>query len=214
MKNLILPIALAVILLTGCSKEASIDQFEEQNIDSVYVLNQLDGTTTWETMALNELPKSTCTGSQNNSIWRVKTNGYYMPSTRDAMTITWSGTQDESGYYGRAELKQISANHSLHFLLETECITVYGNEAVYGGVITQTIIHSGNVPNISLGWRFYFKVIDSEGGYVDYDQIANTTIFVSPMSPSLCGVYLPNNPIWSSQGYSDVIEPGFVEVSN
>ena len=47
---------------------------------------------------------------------------------------------------------------------------------------------------------------------VNHDQIANKTIFASPSSPSLCNAYLPNHIIWSSQGYTDVIEPGFVIV--
>ena len=46
------------------------------------------------------------------------------------------------------------------------------------------------------------------------DQIANCTMFASPMSPSLCNAYLPNNQIWSSEGYADVISPGFVVVKH
>jgi hypothetical protein len=94
--------------------------------------------------------------------------------------------------------------------METECVTVQGNQAVYGGTITHVRSLTGNAPSIGVGWRFYFKVTDSER----FDQIANTTIFASPMSPSLCNVYLPNNPMWSSQGNTNVIAPGFVVVNH
>ncbi len=91
--------------------------------------------------------------------------------------------------------------------METECVTVNSNEAVYGGTITQVKTLSGDAPNIQVGWRFYFKVIDSR-----VDQKSNTTIFASPRSLSLCNEYPPNHPIWSSQGYEEVFSPGFVIV--
>jgi hypothetical protein len=134
------------------------------------------------------------------------------------MTITWSGTQTSNGVSGGAEIIQATPNFSFHFGMETECVTVDGKEAVYGGIITQVRSLSGNAPNIGVGWRFYFKVIDNgtggvPGGIIPYDQISNKTIFASPMSPSLCNAYLPNNQMWSSRGYTDVIEPGFVAVN-
>ena len=41
MKNLILSMTAGLILLTGCSKDDSVEQIEEQTVDHVYVLNHL-----------------------------------------------------------------------------------------------------------------------------------------------------------------------------
>ena len=211
MKNLILTTALGIILLTGCSKDDSLELIEEQSTNSVYVLYQLNETTPWGTIVLDEFQRTT---DFQNPV-TAHTDGYYLPSSKDAMTITWSGTQRKDGSRkGRAELRQISPNINFHFILDTECLMAEANEAVYGGTIIQIKSLYGNVPDIDLGWRFYFKVIDSgHGGNITYDQIANITMFASPMSPSLCGVYPPNNRIWSSKGYTEVVEPGYVVVS-
>lgn len=210
MKNSILLIALGLILLTGCSKDDSIELIEEQTTNSVYVLYQLNEIASWETIVLDEFQRTVYIQHPITA----HTDGYYRPTSRDGMSLTWSGTQHRDGYRkGSAEFKQSTPNFILHFSMETECVTVEGNEAVYGGIITQVKATNGNSPNISAGWRFYFKVIDSgQGSTVTYDQIANITMFASPMSPSLCG-FLPNYHIWSSQGYSDVIDPGYVVVS-
>ena len=198
-----------LILLTGCSKDDSVEQIEEQTVDHVYVLNQFNETSTWETMVLDESLERTDLPNDN-----AHTDGYYMPTNRNGMTITWSGTQNQNGTYGRAEFKQITPNFSLHFNLETECVTVYGNEAVYGGRITQVREISGNAPPIGVGWYFYFKVIDNIHERVPLDKIANKTIFATPRAPILCNAYSPNNFIWSRLGYSDVVRPGFVVVNN
>jgi hypothetical protein len=210
MKNLTLLFALGLILLTSCSKDDSLEQTELQTIDSVYVLNQFEGSTTWESMQIDELQNSANLAYSIIDGDNAHTDGYYVPSSRDAMTITWSGTQTRNGTRGGAEIRQATPNFSFHFVLETECVTVKGNQAVYGGTITQVKSLNGNTPSIGVGWRFYFKVTDSES----FDQIANTTIFASPMSPSLCNAYLPNNQMWTSQGNTNVLAPGFVVVKN
>jgi|TARA_R110002110_G_scaffold175760_5_gene379484 hypothetical protein len=208
MKNLTLLFALGLILVSGCTKDESYKQIEEQTINSVYVLNQLEGAFTWETMLIDELQDSTKRTYSIIDGENAHTDGYYVPSSRDAMTITWSGTQTTNGARGSAEIRQTTPNFSLLFVLETECVTVDGNQAVYGGTITEIKALTGNAPPIGMGWRFYFKVIDSQR----MDQIANCTMFASPMSPSLCNAFLPTNLTWSTQGYSEVLSPGFVEV--
>lgn len=216
MKNLILSLTLGLILLTGCSKEESFEPIEEQTIDSVYVLKQIDGTTTWETMSIEGLQ----TGSDyiyttDNGNSNGQTSGLFMPTYRDLLVISWSGFTDETGTYGNAEIQMSTPGYSFHFILQTECITVDGNAAMYGGIVTEVVEQSGNPPPFGINWRFYFEVKDSEqGGRHIYDQISNTRIFASPRSPSLCLAYPAGHRIWSSQGYEDVREPGFVEVSN
>ena len=210
MKNLTLLFALGLILVAGCTKDESYKQIEEETINSVFVLNQLDGSSSWETMPTHELQNSANRTYFKNNGNDAHTNGYYAPASRDAMTITWSGTQTINGGHGMASIQQSTPNFSFDLVLETECVTADGNQAVYGGTITQIKALAGNTPPIGVGWRFYFKVIDSE----HMDQIANCTMFASPMSPSLCNAYLPNNQIWSSQGYTEVMPPGYVVVKN
>jgi hypothetical protein len=209
MKNLTTLLVLSLIILTGCTKDGSLEQTELQTIDSVFALNQFDGSATWEALQIDELQNSADRTYSTNGE-NAHANGYYQPTSRDAMTITWSGTQNGNGARGSARIQQSTPNFSFHLVLETECVMVDGNQAVYGGTITQVRSLNGNAPPIGIGWRFYFKVTDSES----FDQIANTTIFASPRSMSLCNVYLPNNQIWSSQGSTNVNAPGFVEVSN
>ena len=173
MKNLTLLFALGLILVTGCTKDESYKQIEEQTINSVYVLNQLDGSPAWETILIQDLQNSSTRTYFKNNGNDAHTNGYYVPASRDAMTITWSGTQTINGGHGMASIQQSTPNFSFDIILETECVTMDENQAVYGGVITQVKTLKGNAPLIGVGWRFYFKVIDSE----DVDQIANYTMF-------------------------------------
>ena len=217
MKNSILLVALGLILLTGCSKDDSVvqieEQIEEQKTNTVYVLNQINETATWETMVLDE--NQGRTDQPGPTTMTAHTEGFYKSLSRDGMTITWTGSQNENGTIGIAEIKQTTPNFSIHFNLKTECVTVHGNQAVYGGRITQVREISGNGPQIGEGWYFYFKVIDNNHERsVPLDKIANRTIFASPMAPTLCNVYSPNNFIWSSQGYATVVTPGFVVVGN
>jgi len=212
MKNLILTTVLGIILLTGCSRDDSIELIENQTTNSSYVLYQLNDIDSGETIVLDEFQR---TGYFQTPI-TAHTEGYYLPSYKNAMTITWSGTQYADGSRkGRAELIQISPDINFHFILDTECIMAEDNEAVYGGTIIEVKSLYGGLTDIDLGWRFYFKVIDSKhSGNNSYDKIANITMFASPRSPSLCGIYPPSNIIWSLKGYSKVIEPGFVVVSS
>jgi hypothetical protein len=145
----------------------------------------------------------------------AQTAGHYESSTIRARTIlSWSGSQSNGSARGSAEIKMTGLDYSFKFAMETECVTVNGNEAVYGGIITEITALSGKPPYFEIGWRFYFKVVDYQRGAHQFDKISNMMIFASPMSPPICGVSGPSNQIWSSQGYSEVQRPGFVEVSN
>ncbi len=210
MKNLFLTMTAGLILLTGCSKEESFETTPEQINDLVYVLEQNGNTSNFKTITLEGANLTLTTEDDGYG----ETYGLYAPNTRDQRLLSWSGFTDETGTYGTAEYHFSLPAYTLHFVMQAECIVVEGNKAMYGGIITEVIERSGNAPEIAENWRFYFKVIDNEQGSRHiYDQISNTMIFASPMSPSLCNAYPPGHRIWSSEGYQDVREPGFVEVS-
>ena len=213
MKNLIFTIAAGLILLTGCSKDDSVEQFEEQTNDIVYVSKQYNGNSIWETMEIDVKDNNPYSNTADTRGYGF-TSGLYNPPNRNPLLITWNGTKDESGYNGSAEIQMTTPSYSFHFIMETECITVIDNVAMYGGLITHVVEVSGDPP-FGIYWRFYFKVIDNTiVVHSGIDKISSMRIFASPMSPSLCNVYPPNHPIWSSHGYDEVHEPGFVIVEN
>ncbi len=214
MKNLTLLFALGFILLTSCSKEESVEQFEEQTNDIVYVSKQYQGKSIWETMEIDvkdNNPYSNTTDPRGYGF----TNGLYNPPNRNPLLITWNGTRDANGSRGSAEIQMTTPSYSFHFIMETECVTVIDNVAMYGGLITQVVEVTGDPPPFGIFWRFYFKVIDNANeGLSGIDKISSMRIFASPRSMSLCNVYPPNHRIWSSQGYDEVHKPGFVVVDN
>jgi hypothetical protein len=213
MKNLIIPIALGIFLFTSCSKDESFEQTEDQTTHSVYVLKQNNQTTSWETISLENVQENTSSAIPVQVSTSNHTEGQFTSSTRDLFSITWSGTQSNGRTSGSAVIEQTTPSSSFKFIMETECVTVDGDNAVYGGIITEVITRSGDTPQIGINWRFYFKVIDNgRGSSTVFDQISNTRLFTSPRSQSLCNVYLPNDPIWSSQGYENVLQPGYVDV--
>ncbi len=213
MKNLFLTLTAGLFLLTACSKDESFEQIDAPSNDLVYVLEQNGNTSTFTSIALENRSQGPTTPSNNFG----ESSGMYEPIFEDPIRLTWSGLQDDTGTFGTAELQIIRPTYSLHIIMETECIMAEGNKAVYGGTITQVVTLSGNAPQIAPMWRFYFQVTDvavaanEQGGI---DRISNKWIFASPMSPSLCSVYPPSHRIWSTNGYAQVIEPGFVYASD
>ena len=214
MKNSILLITLGLFLLTGCSKDDSVEQFEEQTNDIVFVSKQFNGDSFWEAVEIDVIDNTFPNSQTRDTKGYGFTHGLYNPPNRNPLLITWKGKKDESGYSGSAEIQMSTPSYSFHFIMETECVTVIDNEALYGGLITQVVKVSGNPPPFGMYWRFYFKVIDNVNDGKGIDKISSMKIFASPRSMSLCNEYPPHHPIWSSQGYNDVVSPGFVVVDN
>jgi len=214
MKNLIIPIALGIFLFTSCSKDESLEQTEDQTSNLIHVLEQNLEQDSFRTIEIDNFTGGinyTATTRDNDF---AHCSGLYMPGNRDATILSWSGNRDNTGTYGYAELQITKPSYSLHIVMETECITLDGNKAVYGAIITDVIELRGNAPQIGELWRFYFQVTDNKLGFSTVaDQISSTMLFASPRSHSLCATYPPNHDIWSSNGRENVLDPGFVEVS-
>jgi hypothetical protein len=214
MKNLFLTLTAGLFLLTACSKDESFEQIDGQSNDLIYVLEQNNEQGTFTTMEIDNFQggvNSTRTTDHGDLGY---TSGLYEPMFQDPVILSWSANKDETGTYGNAELQISRPNYNIHILMETECISLDGDTAMYGAIITEVLDLSGATPPLTANWRFYFQVKDNapENG-IRGDQISSTSIFASPRSPSLCNVYPPNHLIWSANGSQDVMSPGFVEVS-
>jgi hypothetical protein len=213
MKKIVLSMSIGLLLLAGCSKENTDTQIEEQTSDLVYVFN-LDGkSNAWETTSINEQPINTdATYNRGNS---AHAHG-------DFPGVEFSGTQNNGGTHGSATVNFGPAT----FTLETECVMVEGNEAVYGGTITQI---EGPLPPgfpFGIGNYLYFKVFDNgQGNNADPDQFYGQSKF---SFTSQCGTYTPSNAsVWpptitiplpwgdvTINLINDVPEPGSIKVNN
>ncbi len=214
MKNLILTTALSMILLTSCTVQDEILPESKLQEETHFILDQKNNTVSkayFESTYSYAASRANILDYSSNTLY---TSGYYTSSNRYQITINWEGKQKGSTAAGAAEIIYATPVSYAEIIMDTECITVIGNQAVYGGKVTKFQGSLPQVPRLQENWRIYFKVIDDE--IIDnatYDQIANNIIFASPQSTSLCDVYLPDNEIWSMQGYDQVNEPGFVSVS-
>lgn len=182
--------SLGLFLFTSCSKEDSPDQITEQTADSVYVFN-LDGNSqAWETMTIDDLPSKT-------DVTTNRVNGNSAHAHGDFPNVVFSGTENNGGTHGTATLNL----GPWGFALETACIRVEGNEAIYDGIVTET-----TGPPFFVGWHMVFKVIDNgQGNNASADQYYGG-IWLSPQE--LCDVPLDFGPSY------DVPEPGSIKVNN
>jgi len=183
MKKLIIFLSLGIFFFTSCSKEESNDQFTEQTADSVYVLNHSNGTTTWEAISTDKLETNVTSNNRGNS---SHTHGNI------AGFSTFNGTQNNGGSHGSAV---IHIPNQLHIILETTSVAVIGadgNEAIYGGLVTEVVFNNipppppppcPTFPNcppppppppcspFDLGSYVYFSVIDNgQGNNADPDE--------------------------------------------
>ncbi|MBT8272947.1 MAG: hypothetical protein KJO77_04015, partial [Bacteroidia bacterium] len=124
MKNLILSIAAGLFILTSCSVDEPIETIQDQSLETMYVLNQMDGSSSLEAVASYGSPIENITYDGVPDL--PHTEGYFKPPQKDAMSITWDGTQIGNDKSGGAEIKQDALNSSFSFKLVTECVTVDG----------------------------------------------------------------------------------------
>ena len=217
MKNLFLTITAGLFLLTGCSKDDSLELIEPKSTDLIYVLDQNMDQANFNAIEIDNFQAEAKFSTSTETSEFGSTSGYYEPAFRNTVILEWSANRDERGTSGTAELQISNPSYSMHFIMETECISIDGGVAMYGAIITEVIELTGDTPPLTVAWRLYFQVKDGDNNgtkRLNFDQMSNKWIFASPRSPSLCSVYPPKHPIWSSNGYENVLSPGFVEVSN
>lgn len=215
MKKLTFTIVAGIALLTGCSKDEPIEIIQNETNQEVLVVNQLDGTSTYETVSNDALYLNfDNTNDTKAGSLEASTEGALIPASKNAMTITWDGTHNANAIFGEAVMKQESPNSNFIFGITTECVIAEGNEAVYGGIITKAKGVYDGFANVSEGWRVYFKVTDGDKTKGGVDQISNTILFAAPKSGSLCNVYAPSDVIWTTLGATDIEAPGYVIVKH
>ncbi len=202
---------LALVILFGCAKEETTTAIaDNQQVDesSVYVLNASGDSPTWEVISLDELPSTqsssgSATNRDNNGN-SVHTHGSLGPNSQP---FVWSGTENNGGPHGSAYLEfgpgQIT--------MVTECIRVEGNEAVYGGTITEFVNPFGP---FDVGWHIYIKVIDNgQGNNAPPDQANGVYALMDPSS-SGCDIFTPSHPVYNIFPDYEIQEPGKVKVNN
>ena len=199
--------AFALLFAFGCQKQESApaaDQQTTKTID-VWLFNSEDGSVVQKTIDVNDLQSNSASNDlkQTNS---AHTHGSYSNESR---SVTWSGTQNNGGTHGSAIVTLNFADPAIVLTLETACVMVEGNEAVYGGTITEAV----NVPEgesyFEVGGHFLFKVIDNGQGHnAPPDQYSNIIAVFNG-----CGFMVPSEWIWGLGGYGDVEAPGSVKVN-
>lgn len=212
MNKLIPLMALALLVLVGCAKEETIPTMaDHQQVEEsgAFVLSLEGDNPVWEYVTLEEPVTSSVSWRENEG------NSGHMHGEiiyGGISMAVFSGTQNNGGAHGSATLNIRGRN----FTLETECVMVEGNEAVYGGIITAL---DPGFPNFQVGDRAYFKVFDNgQGNNAPADQFWGGFRFST--SGSQCGIWTPGSTAWPELLFGfipmilDIEEPGSVKVNN
>ena len=183
-----------LILVTGCSKEGTSDQIEQQETQTDYVLKQSNGAFVWEAIEV-DLPMDNATTAGNHARGEsAHAHGDYT-GFGGSTTISFSGTENNGGAHGSAEVWQAGGPFEAHFAMETTSMVVDGNYAIYGGVITEVFVNTfppppppppcPTFPNCpppppcnpnSVGNYIYFTVYDNgQGNNAPADQYLGLT---------------------------------------
>ena len=216
MKKTILLASFGLFLLTGCSKESTDTQVEQQSEELIYVLKTIDGKATWEEQSLDTdmLNSHTSTAKKSNNGNSTHTHGSL---DLGSLQMTWSGTENNGGTHGSAVLTQQFGPFNVNVTMETDCVNVIGNEAVYTGRITG----SENDPTgflFKIGNKVSLKVIDNgQGNNAPADQFAGLSISIGGFlggEPQVCeSIGQPDFPSWNSPP-TDIPAPGSVKINN
>lgn len=232
MKKLIPLMALALVILVGCAKEeittaalSTADQQVEES--SVWVMNTDGDSPVWEAVTSDEL-QSTQSYSGSSATSRSNSAHTHGDLAFNVYSLSWSGTENNGGPHGSAIVEQTWSGGIAQFILETACVSVEGNEAVYVGIITEAINPPPappppppcpSFPNCpppppnpySVGNSVFFKVIDNgQGNNAPSDQHSTGVFFTSV---AVCPT--PSSGIWSLPFLTilDVEAPGSVKVN-
>ncbi len=218
MKKLIFFMSFAIIAFYGCEKSEMNPSSENQEVEkssvAAFVLN-LSDETTYEVIYLSqeEMQGETNQYKSSNS---AHTHGTYHGGGGSTV-VTFNGTQNKGGSHGSAELQLATPFGNAHVIMKTVSVIVDGNEAIYGGIVTEVIENTLVIPPppppppgfppppppptpYLLGSHTYFKVLDNgQGNNADPDQYHGLIVSTSNPIPD-GGVGLP----WFFSTFMDV----------
>jgi hypothetical protein len=215
-------VACLALLFTSCEKELSNSDSNILALDNTEnAVYQINASGEFELIQISEdMLEQTKTGSIS-----TRSNGNSAHTHGDfsweaaGITLEWSGTENNGGPHGSATFQQVmnlpfppfSAN--LQLTLETECVTVIDNEAVYGGLITEAVDNPFPPGGpFDVGNHVFFKVIDNgQGNNAPADQYATGIFIVPSFVTTACDIFTPDAPYWGST--LDVVSPGKVKVN-
>lgn len=206
MKKLFPLFILALVILIGCAKEETTptvadNQQVDESVAYEYVFHQSDDGGSWEltTIDAQEYTTGTTASSRSNSAH----------AHADYIGIVFNGTENNGGTHGSAYWVVNGPAGLVEMTMETECVMVEGNEAVYGGIVTEIVNPFGPFQE---GTHMYFKVIDNgQGNNAPADQF-NGIIGFSPVLQ--CGIWTPSSTKFDSAPDFDMPEPGTCKVNN
>ena len=203
MRNVFFLLVLPLLLMLGCTKEQfdtntstgtqNMEKSSQVTLINFSATSRMIETISVEDLKNNSLPQLNPRTSSNSSV-----NGHFSPIPMAEVYVTISGMKNNSGVHGNGQVK----SSFLDFNMQTECLTVVGNEAIYGGVITQVnyvdpawILEFCDC--IHPGVHFVLKVIDNgEGQNAPPDMTA--TYFMVGDHP-LCEDFPVTSPYWAGQ---------------
>ncbi|NNE03535.1 MAG: hypothetical protein HKN52_10250 [Eudoraea sp.] len=162
-----------LFILSSCQRESTtIDSNEDQQY---FVFNSTDRSFKAYDIAtisqINGIPVASQRGPNKS------TNGHV--STQSGLSFSFSALENPSGVHGQTQTNSgwPGVIESMH--ATSECITVIGDRAYFGGVITQ--IETGPYQPFSVGWQVYFAVEDNgQGNNADPDRYGVAIFFLPP----------------------------------
>lgn len=184
MKKLIPLMALALVILVGCAKEemtTTVADNQQAEKSSLWILNTDGDNPVWEITTQDEQSSNSDRAtSRSNS---AHAHGNYT-GFGGSTTISFSGTENNGGVHGSADVQQAFGPFEAHYLLETTSMVVDGDYAIYGGIITEVIVNTFPPPPPpppgaptppcnpnSVGNHVYFTVYDNgQGNNAPADQ--------------------------------------------
>lgn len=211
--------SIGFLLIVGCTSENVETQIEQLTEEQVYVFNNNGENSTWETKTLKDFQSayrnSSVIANRENNGNSVHTHGSFDDFP---FTFNWSGTENNGGTHGSAVITQQIGPSVVTIIMETGCVNVIGNEAVYGGLVTE--VENNPFPPgagpFAIGNIVFFKVIDNgQGNNAQADQYVKTLVS-SPSALACDDLGHPDSSFWNLPFLQihDVVEPGSVKVNN
>lgn len=221
MKKPIILLSFGFILLFGCKQNPptpiGLNPDIQNSETQIYVLNFDEESPVWESVELTELQSTPVNNAASKNGNSAHAHGDFTGS-EGSLSISFQGTQNNGGPHGSAEvLLTTPSGKMLHILMQTSCVAVIGNEAIYGGEITEVKVNTLSSPPppppgfpvpscdpYDLGTYAYFRVTDNgQGANAPKDRY----IPLIATSCSLSGDCLANSFPWFFFSSFEVEQP-------